>query len=141
MMTKTLADRAGFDEAVMLDPSDFVAECTGENIFIIRDSALYTPPRATILEGVTRASIITLAGDLGFEVKEELISRDQLYIADEVFLSGTAAECVPVREVDFRPVGSGKMGPVTRAIQQTFFETVRGAGARSDEWLDPIGSL
>jgi branched-chain amino acid aminotransferase len=140
VMAKTLAGRAGFDEAVMLDPSGFVAECTGENIFLVRDNTIYTPPRATILEGVTRASIITIAKDLGYEVSEEMISRDQVYIADEVFLSGTAAECVPVCEIDYRPIGSGKRGPITQEIQKTFFETVRGAGLRSDEWLDPIGS-
>jgi len=140
VMAKTLAARAGFDEAVMLDPSGFVAECTGENIFLVRDRTIYTPPRATILEGITRASIITIAMDLGYEVIEEPISRDQVYIADEVFLSGTAAECVPVSEIDYRPIGSGKRGPITQVIQQTFFETVRGAGLRSDEWLDPVGS-
>lgn len=141
VMAKTLAARAGFDEAVMLDPSGFVAECTGENIFLVRDSTIYTPPRATILEGITRASIITIAGDLGYEVIEETISRDQLYIADEIFLSGTAAECVAVSEIDYRPIGSGSMGQITREIQQSFFETVRGTGPRSDEWLDPIESL
>ncbi len=141
VMAKTLAARAGFDEAVMLDPSGFVAECTGENIFLVRDSTIYTPPRATILEGITRSSIITIARDLGYEVIEETVSRDQLYIADEIFLSGTAAECVAVSEIDYRPIGSGSMGQVTREIQQTFFETVRGTGPRSDEWLDPIESL
>lgn len=141
VMAKTLAARAGFDEAVMLDPSGFVAECTGENIFLVRDSTIYTPPRATILEGITRASIITIAGDLGYEVIEETVSRDQLYIADEIFLSGTAAECVAVSEIDYRPIGSGSMGQITREIQQSFFETVRGTGPRSDEWLDPIESL
>lgn len=141
VMAKTLAARAGFDEAVMLDPSGFVAECTGENIFLVRDSTIYTPPRATILEGITRASIITIARDLGYEVIEETISRDQLYIADEIFLSGTAAECVAVSEIDYRPIGSGSMGQITREIQQSFFETVRGTGPRSDEWLDPIESL
>ena len=140
VMAKTLAVRAGFDEAVMLDPSGFVAECTGENIFLVRDSTIYTPPRATILEGITRASIITIARDLGYEVIEEAISLDQMYIADDMFVSGTAAECVAVSEIDYRPIGSGSMGQITREIQQTFFETVRGTGPRSDEWLDPIES-
>jgi branched-chain amino acid aminotransferase len=138
VMAKTLAARAGFDEAVMLDPSGFVAECTGENIFIVRDGEIYTPPRATILEGITRSSIMTLATDLGYHVVEEPISRDQLYIADEVFLSGTAAECVAVCEIDYRRIGTGQMGPLTRQIQHSFFETVRGAGQRSEEWLDPV---
>jgi len=140
VMAKTLAYRLGFDEAIMLDPSGLVAECTGENIFLVRDGVIYTPPRATILEGITRDSILTIARDLGYQTVEEPISRDQLYIADEIFLSGTAAECVPACEVDFRPIGNGKIGPVTREIQRTFFETVRGNGSRSESWLDPVGA-
>ena len=138
VMAKTLVQRLGFDEAVMLDPSGLVAECTGENIFIVRDGVIYTPPQATILEGITRDSILTIASDLGYKTVEEPISRDQLYIADEIFLSGTAAECVPACEVDFRPIGSGQIGPVTREIQQNFFETVRGSGQRSASWLDHV---
>jgi branched-chain amino acid aminotransferase len=140
VMAKTLACRLGFDEAIMLDPSGFVAECTGENIFLVRDGVIYTPSRATILEGITRDSILTIARDLGYQTVEEPISRDQLYIADEIFLSGTAAECVPACEVDFRPIGSGQIGPITREIQRTFFETVRGNGSRSESWLDPVGA-
>lgn len=140
VMAKTLAHRLGFDEAVMLDPSGLVAECTGENIFLVRDGVIYTPPRATILEGITRDSILIIAQDLGYRTVEEPISRDQLYIADEIFLSGTAAECVPACEVDLRPIGNGKIGPVTREIQRTFFETVRGNGPRSASWLDPVGA-
>lgn len=141
VMAKTLAVRAGFDEAVMLDPYGFVSECTGENLFLVRDEVIYTPPRATILEGITRSSIIELASDLGYPVIEEPISRDQLYIADEVFLSGTAAECVPVSEIDYRRIGGGRRGPITHEIQTVFFETVRGSGRRSGEWLDPVGEL
>ena len=140
VMAKTLAHRLGFDEAVMLDPSGLVAECTGENIFLVRDEVIFTPPRAAILEGITRDSILTIAKDLGYRTVEEPISRDQLYIADEIFLSGTAAECVPACEVDFRPIGNGNIGPVTREIQRTFFETVRGNGPRSEFWLDPVGA-
>lgn len=138
VMAKTLAKRSGFDEAVMLDPQGLVAECTGENLFLVRGGAIYTPPRATILEGVTRDSVITLAKDLGYPVVEEPISRDQIYIADEVFVCGTAAEVTPVRELDFRPIGDGRRGPATQAIQQAFFEVVRGEGDRSAEWLDPV---
>ena len=138
VLAKTFALRAGFDEAIMLDPSGLLAECAGENLFLVRNGKIYTSPRATILEGITRDSVITLANDLGYEVIEESISRDQLYIADEIFLTGTAAECVAVREVDFRKIGSGKMGPVTRAIQKSFFETARGSGKRSAEWLDYV---
>ena len=135
VLAKTMASRLGFDEAVMLDPEGFVAECTGENIFVVRDGVIYTPPRATILEGITRDSILVLAQDLGIEVVEEPITRDQLYIADELFVCGTAAEVVPVSEVDFRTVGSGKVGPVTLKIQAAFIDAIRGKGARSAEWL------
>jgi branched-chain amino acid aminotransferase len=140
ILAKTLAVRAGFDEAIMLDPSGFVAECSGENLFVVRNGKIYTPPHATILEGVTRDAVLTLAGDLGYIVVEEPISRDQLYIADEVFVSGTAAEVVAVREIDFRQIGAGRMGPVTRELQQAFFRTARGEGARSAEWLDYVDS-
>ncbi len=135
-LAKTIATRAGFDESVMLDPEGYVAECSGENIFVVRDGILYTPPRTAILEGITRDSVITLARDLGYTVVEEPISRDQLYIGDEVFVCGTAAEVVPVREIDFRTIGNGKKGPITHALQEAFFETVRGSGRRSCEWLD-----
>lgn len=138
VLAKTLAARAGFDEAVMLDPDGLVAECTGENLFLVRSGVLYTPPKATVLEGITRDTLITLARDMGYEVVEESISRDQLYIADEVFVCGTAAECVAVGEIDYRTVGSGKMGPITREVQRAFFQTVRGRGRRSAEWLDYV---
>lgn len=140
VMAKTLVQRLGFDEAVMLDPSGYVAECTGENIFLVREGVIYTPPRAAILEGITRDAVLTIAEDLGYRVVEEPISRDQLYIADEIFLSGTAAECVPACEVDYRPVGDGQVGPITREIQRTFFATVNGKGERSAAWLDFVGT-
>jgi len=138
VLAKTLAERAGFSEAIMLDPEGLVAECTGENLFLVRGGRICTPPRATILEGITRESIITLAGDLGYAVLEESISRDQLYVADEVFVCGTAAECVAVSEIDYRTIGQGRMGPVTRRLQREFFDTVRGDGRRSGEWLDYV---
>jgi branched-chain amino acid aminotransferase len=134
-LAKTESVRLGFDEAIMLDPSGFVAECTGENIFLVRDAALVTTPTATILEGITRDSILTLARDLGHEVREEPVSRDQLYLADEVFVCGTAAEVVAVREIDGRKVGSGRMGPFTRSLQEAFHAAVRGENARYDGWL------
>jgi branched-chain amino acid aminotransferase len=138
VLAKTMAKRSGFDEAIMLDPGGFVAECSGENLFLVRGGQIYTTPRATILEGITRDSIITLARDLSYSVIEEPISRDQLYIADEVFVCGTAAECVAVYEIDYRVIGEGRMGPMTQAIQKIFFQTVRGEGPRSSEWLDPV---
>jgi branched-chain amino acid aminotransferase len=138
MLVKTLALRSGYDEAVILDPQGFVAECTGENIFMVRKGVIYTPPLATVLEGLTRDSLITLAGDLGIPVKEAMITRDQLYIADEVFLSGTAAELVSVRAIDHRKVGEGRPGPVVRALSDAFYSNLHGGGSRSAEWLDYV---
>lgn len=135
-LAKTVASRAGFDEAIMLDPQGYVAECSGENLFLVRDGVLYTPPRHSVLEGITRDTIITLAQDLGYTVVEEPISRDQLYIADEVFLCGTAAEVVPVGEIDFRKLNPPREWKVTRTLQKAFYEVVRGQGARAYEWLD-----
>ena len=140
ILAKTESVRLGFDEAIMLDPQGYVAECTGENIFIVRDGVIYTPPTQAILEGITRDSLITLAGDLGFAVIEQQVSRDQLYLADEVFVCGTAAECIGLREIDFRAIGSGKCGPVTHAMQQSFHEVVRGQHPRSAEWLDFVNA-
>jgi branched-chain amino acid aminotransferase len=136
MLVKTLALRSGYDEAVILDPQGFVAECTGENIFMVRKGVIYTPPLATVLEGLTRDSLITLADDLGIPVKETMITRDQLYIADEVFLSGTAAELVSVRAIDHRTIGEGRPGPVARALSEAFYATLHGNGRHSTEWLD-----
>ncbi len=138
MMAKTELARLGFDEAIMLDPQGYVAECSGENLFLVRRNKIYTPPLATILEGITRDSAITLARDEGYEVVEQPISRDFLYIADEVFVSGSAAELVAVREVDFRTIGAGKMGPVTRSLQQKFHAAIHGNHPRSAGWLDYV---
>lgn len=135
VLAKTEAVRNGFDEAIMLDPEGHVAECTGENIFLVQKGIIYTPPRAAILEGITRDTVMILANDLGYRVVEETISRDQLYIADEVFATGTAAEVTPVTRIDHRPVGDGKRGPITKNIQELFFKTVGGKGKRSSEWL------
>jgi len=135
VLAKTESVRLGFEEAIMLDPQGFVAECTGENLFLVRRGKIYTPGLAAILDGITRDSIITLAGDLGYEVIETPISRDQLYTADEVFVCGTAAECIGLREIDFRTIGSGRSGPVTRAIQKEFHAAIHGQHPRSAEWL------
>ena len=136
MMVKTLALRSGFDEAVILDPNGFVAECTGENLFMLRDGVLYTPPREAILEGITRDTVMVLAADMGLPVVEEMITRDQLYIADEVFITGTAAEVVGVRMIDFRQIGEGKVGPITQSIYDAYKDTVCGNGNHSGEWLE-----
>jgi branched-chain amino acid aminotransferase len=141
ILAKTESQRLGFDEAIMLDPTGYVAECTGENIFVVRNNVIYTVPRASILEGITRDSLITIAGDLGYAVVEEQISRDQLYIADEVFVCGTAAEVIGLREIDFRTIGSGKTGPVTRQLQKAFDDLTSGRHTRSAQWFSPVPAL
>jgi branched-chain amino acid aminotransferase len=135
VLAKTESIRLGFQEAILLDPQGYVAECTGENLFIVRRGKIYTPHTAAVLEGITRDALVTIAGDMGYTVEAQPISRDQLYIADEVFVCGTAAEVVSVTEVDFRKVGSGRMGPITRRLQTEFLATVSGKGQRSAEWL------
>jgi branched-chain amino acid aminotransferase len=138
VLAKTESMRLGFDEAIMLDPFGYVAECTGENIFTVRNGAVITPPTADILEGITRDALLTLARDMDIPVYEQPIARDQLYISEEVFVSGTAAEVVAVTEVDFRKIGSGRMGPVTRKIQKAFHDTISDCNPRSAEWLDYV---
>lgn len=136
LLVKTLALRSGYDDAVILEPNGFVAECTGENIFIIRKGILYTPPLSIVLEGITRDSVITLAGDMNIPFQETMITRDQLYIADEVFICGTAAEIVGARAIDHRPIGDGRPGPITRALSEDYLENTHGKGKHSDKWLD-----
>jgi branched-chain amino acid aminotransferase len=138
MLVKTLALRSGYDEAVILDTNGFVAECTGENIFMVKKGIIYTPPLAAILEGITRDSIKVIANDMGLTVRESMISRDQLYIADEVFISGTAAEVVGVRMIDYRCIGDGKVGSITRTLYDEYTRTVHGDGQRSKEWLEMV---
>lgn len=138
MLAKAESVRGGFDEAILLDPQGYVAECTGENLFVVRNGKIYTTHTAAILEGITRDSLIRIAKDLGYEVVEQPMVRDQLYVADEVFMCGTAAECVPVCEIDYRPIGSGKAGPITRKLQEAFHSVVLGRHAFSAGWLDYI---
>ncbi len=138
VLAKTEALRLGFDEAILLDPSGYVAECSAENLFLVRRGVMYTPPTATVLEGITRDSIITLARDLGFRVVEEPISRDQLYIADEVFLCGTAAEVVTVGEIDLKPIGDIQPGLVSQRLQRAYHNLVRGQHARSAAWIEHV---
>ena len=140
VLAKTESVRLGFEEAIMLDPQGYVAECTGENLFLVRGGKIYTPLTAPVLEGITRDALVTLARDLGYEVIEQPLARDQLYVADEVFVCGTAAECIALREIDFRVIGAGKMGPVTRAVQQAFHAAIRGQHPRSAEWLDCVNT-
>ena len=140
-LAKTESLKLGFDEAIMLDPQGYVAECTGENIFIVLGGKIYTPPMATVLGGITRDALMTVAGDLGYEVFEQQISRDMLYIADEVFVCGTAAEVVALSEIDFRKIGSGKTGPVARALQSAFTAVVHGKDAQYEPWLGYIADV
>ena len=137
-LAKTESERLGFQEAIMLDPQGYVAECTGENLFMIRRGKLVTPVTAPVLEGITRHTIHTIAKDLGYEVLEQPISRDQLYIAEEVFVCGTAAECIGLSEIDFRVIGDGKTGPITRAIQNVYHDLIRGKVAKYEEWCDYV---
>lgn len=130
----------GYDEALLLDAQGLVAEGAGENLFIVRRGKIYTPTLTSALEGITRDTLITLAHDIGHEVVETSITRDALYCADEAFFTGTAAEVTPIREVDNRQIGDGVRGPVTAALQQAFFDAVRGKGKRSEEWLTPLDS-
>ncbi len=138
ILAKTESMRLGFDEAILLDPQGYVAECTGENLFVVRNGKIITPSTAPVLEGITRNSIFTIATDLGYEVVEQPVSRDQLYIADEVFVCGTAAECIGLSEIDMRKIADGKTGPVTRAIQKVFHDAIRGKLAQYDGWLSYV---
>jgi len=125
----------GFDEAIMLDVHGLVSEASGENLFLVRDDVLATPQRHTVLGGITRSTLIELARARGFDVEERPITRDELYVADEVFLTGTAAELTPIREIDRRIVGSGGRGPVAEQLQAAFFDVVAGREPKYQDWL------
>ncbi len=125
----------GYDEAILLDTSGFVSEASGENVFVVRDGVLKTPPVETVLEGITRASILDIAREKGIPTQECTITRDELYIADEVFMTGTAAELTPVREIDHRRIGAGKRGPLTKTLQDAFFDVVAGRDRKHERWL------
>ncbi len=139
-LAKVEALKAGYDEAILLAPDGHVSECTGENIFIVRDGRLLTPPTSDsgALDGITQDSVEVIARDLGLEVAHESLIRTDLYTADEAFLTGTAAEVVPIRSVDDRPVGSGRPGRITVEIQQTYLAAVRGEVDRYKDWLDHV---
>lgn len=138
ILAKREAKANGYDEAILLDPDGYVSEGTGENIFIVRKGRLKTTPLTSILEGITRNAVIELAREQGIVVLEERFTRDEMYIADEVFVTGTAAELTPVREIDNRRIGSGKPGPVTAALQKRFFAIVRGEDASHESWLTRV---
>ena len=135
ILAKKEVKAAGYDEAVLLDPDGYIAEGSGENIFIVRKGVIKTTPLTSILEGITRSSIIHIAREMGMTVIEERFTRDDLYIADEAFLTGTAAELTPLREVDNRVIGNGKPGPVTKKLQDTFFNIVHGRDKHYKDWL------
>jgi branched-chain amino acid aminotransferase len=139
VLAKIEAAKAGYQEAILLDAHGFVCEGTGENVYVVRGGTIATPPQAAgILDGISRKSIIQIARDLGYEVVERDLARAELYLADEVFLTGTAAELVPVREVDDHPVGSGEPGPITRELQRVFDDALHGRDERYLEWLDVV---
>jgi branched-chain amino acid aminotransferase len=125
----------GYDEALLLDVDGFVAEGSGENIFIVKKGRLYTPDLTSCLEGITRDTLITLAGEAGLQVIEKRITRDEVYCADEAFFTGTAAEVTPIRELDNRPIGGGSRGPITARLQAMFFDLVNGRSGSHGDWL------
>ncbi len=135
VLAKMQAKRDGYDEALMLDTSGYVSEATGENLFMVRNGVIKTPPLTSVLDGITRDSLITVARDLGYTVQEQMFTRDELYVADEAFFSGTAAEVTPIREVDGRVIGAGRAGAVTKAIQSTYFDIVHGRNPAYAHWL------
>jgi branched-chain amino acid aminotransferase len=138
-LIKLEAVAEGFSEGIALDTDGFVSEGSGQNVFLVRDGAIYTPPvSAGILPGITRDSVITLARDLGYQVREEFIPREMLYVADEVFFAGTAVEITPIRSIDRIAIGSGGRGPVTAAIQRAFFDVIHGRAPDRHNWLLPV---
>lgn len=128
----------GYDEAMLLDPEGYVAEGAGENLFIVKKGKLYTPDLTSCLEGITRATILSLAEEMGIQVLEKRITRDEVYAADEAFFTGTAAEVTPIRELDNRQIGIGRRGPITEKLQQKYFDVVYGRSAAHQGWLSYI---
>ena len=138
MLALSEALQTGYDEAMLLDDHGFVAEGSGENIFIVRDGVLYTPDTSSALEGITRDTIMELAADSGLTVREKRISRDEVYLADEAFFTGSAAEVTPIREVDNRIIGNGSRGPVTEQLQSLYFDVVHGRVDKYSDWLTVV---
>ena len=132
------AIESGAEEALLLDNEGYVAEGSGENVFMVRDNTIYTPELTSCLEGITRDTIFVLAAELGYQIREKRITRDEGYVADEAFFPGTAAEVVPIRMLDGRIIGSGSRGPVTEKLQSMYFDSVRGNRQQNHQWLDPV---
>ena len=135
MLALQEAVRDGYDEALLLDASGYVMEGSGENVFIVRDGVLYTPDLTSALDGITRRTVLALCDELGLKVVERRITRDEVYIADEAFFTGTAAEVTPIREVDHRTIGKGGRGPITERLQALYFDQVHGRRDTHPEWL------
>ncbi|RDV39888.1 branched-chain amino acid transaminase [Bradymonadaceae bacterium TMQ3] len=136
ILAKREVMKAGYQEAIMLDTNGYISEASGENIFVVRDGVIYsTPLGSSILGGITRDTVLTLARERGYTIIEQRVTRDFLYVADEIFMTGTAAEVTPVRELDDRTIGTGKPGPVTRTLQDAYFDQVRGSATDHMEWL------
>jgi branched-chain amino acid aminotransferase len=139
VLAKIESHKAGYEEGILLDDHGFVAEGTGENLFVVRDGTITTPPLvASNLDGINRKAAMQIATDLGFELHESNLTRADLYLADEIYMTGTAAELTPIREVDDHPIGSGEPGPVTRQVQTAFEDALHGRAERYREWLDPV---
>ncbi|MBI1731351.1 MAG: branched-chain amino acid transaminase [Gammaproteobacteria bacterium] len=138
MLALQEAMETGYDEALLLDPEGYVAEGSGENIFIVRDGIIYTPELTSALEGITRQTVVALAQECGIPVREKRLTRDEVYIADEAFFTGTAAEVTPIRELDNRTIGAGRRGPITERLQALFFDCASGRRANRTEWLTHV---
>ena len=139
VLAKIEADKAGYEEAILLDTHGYVCEGTGENLFVVKDGIIATPTYLSgVLGGINRAAAIQIARDLGFELQERQVARDELYLADEIFMTGTAAELTPVREIDDHAIGAGRPGAITRAVQEAFEDALHGRTERYREWLDPV---
>ena len=135
ILSKREAKQAGYDETIMLDTDGYISEGSGENLFIVRGGALKTTPLTSVLEGITRDTVFQLADRMGYQVTEDRFTRDELYVADEAFFTGTAAEVTPIREVDDRVIGEGRPGPVTKAIQEAYFKAVHGKDPHHRDWI------
>lgn len=138
MLALREAIESGAEEALLLDNEGYVAEGSGENFFMVKNGVLYTPELTSCLDGITRATVIELANELGITVREKRITRDEVYICDEAFFTGTAAEVVPIRELDGRAIGEGSRGPITEQLQSMYFDSVRGKRSQNPQWLTEV---